>query len=155
MTTTEPRPEQTGTQAQIDTAIATLRGELGRSDSKASLLLALTGASLAGLVSVAAGADLPAAAVATGSIGAAALLAATVILLLAVRPNLSGPGWPRWPETPDEQLRTQLAAGTQLAEAKVLSAIGARKFRRIRWAVDCILSGLGFLALAAALSVAL
>jgi hypothetical protein len=152
VTATAPDRSTVADQAAVDTAIATLRGELGRCDSKASLLLALTGASLAGVVSAAASAHLPVASVAVGAVGAAGLLAATVILLLAVRPSLSGAGWPTWPRLPVEQLREHLAAGQQVDEVKVLAANAARKFRRIRYAVDCILAGLGFLALAAVLA---
>jgi hypothetical protein len=154
MTTTEPQPVAVP-QAHVDTAVATLRAELGRSDSKASLLLALTGASLAGLVSAAGNTHLPTTAVVVGSFGAVALLTATVILLLAVRPTLSGTGWPRWPGMPDEQLHAQLAAGQQIDEAKVLATVAARKFRRIRAAINFVLAGLGFLALAAVLAAAL
>ncbi|MFJ2561350.1 MULTISPECIES: Pycsar system effector family protein [unclassified Streptomyces] len=154
MTTTEPLPVAVP-QAHVDTAVATLRAELGRSDSKASLLLALTGATLAGLVSAAGNTHLPTASLVTGSFGAVAMLTATVLLLLSVRPTLSGTGWPRWPAMPDEQLRAQLAAGQQIDEAKVLAAAAARKFRRIRAAIDCALVGLGFLALAAALAAVL
>ena len=51
---------QTG--SHVDTAAATLRSELARVDGKAGLLLALTGAGLATLVSLASGRHLPAAA---------------------------------------------------------------------------------------------
>lgn len=154
MTTTEPQPVALS-QAHVDTAVATLRTELGRIDSKASLLLALTGAALAGLLSAAGNADLPAAAVVVGSVGAVAMLTATVLLLLAVRPSLAGTGWPCWPGMPDEQLRAELAAGQRVDEAKVLATAAARKFRRIRAAIDCVLVGLGFLAFAAVLAAAL
>ncbi|MDR3080971.1 MAG: DUF5706 domain-containing protein [Streptomyces sp.] len=140
-------------QAKIDTAVTTLRGELARADSKASLLLALTGAALFGAVSAASNAHLPAAAEIVGMLGLAAVLAATVLLLLAVLPNLGGPGWPRWPEMPPEQLHEALAAGARPEGAQTLAALARRKMRLIRHAVQCILAGVGLLALADLLAV--
>ncbi|WP_436735605.1 hypothetical protein [Streptomyces sp. BBFR102] len=59
LTTAEPQSVRAGTQGANETA-AMLRTELGRADSKASLLLALTGAGLAGIASAAPQLDLPA-----------------------------------------------------------------------------------------------
>jgi hypothetical protein len=139
----------------VDTAIATLRGELARSDGKASLLLALTGAAALALVSLGAGGSLPAAAVAVGAVSAAAMLAATVVLLLAVRPHLAGRGWPSWPDLADAELQAQLAEGQHVEEVRVLATSARTKFRRIRLAVDLVLVGLAFLAVAAVLAAAL
>lgn len=155
MTTTPTAPDPLHTGPHVDTAIATLRSELARSDGKASLLLALTGAALAALVSMVSGRHLPAAALAVGVLGAVALLAATVILLAAVRPYLNGAGWPSWPTLQAEQLREQLAAGQHLEEVRVLAAAAKTKFLRIRYAVDCVLAGLGLLTVAAVLAAAL
>ncbi|MBP2054329.1 hypothetical protein J2Z21_007332 [Streptomyces griseochromogenes] len=155
MSTTTPAsdPLHAGrTGPHIDTAIALLRGEVARSDSKAALLLALTGAALAALVSLGVGRHLPTSAVAVGAVGAVALLAATVVLLLAVRPQLGGPGWPQWPKLTDEELLAELTAGQQVALVKVLAASARGKYARICLAVDLVLTGLGFLAVAAVLA---
>ncbi len=133
--------------------LAALTSQISRCDSKASLLLALTGASLAGAFSVAASTRPGPAALTVGATGAACLVAATLLLLTVVRPNLSGPGWPRWATMPDEQLRDALTAGPGLAEARTLSALAARKFTRVRAAVDCTYAGIILLTLAAATSV--
>ncbi|MGW7256550.1 Pycsar system effector family protein [Streptomyces sp. NPDC054834] len=152
-TTSNPDPlqaRQAG--SDIDTAITLLRGEVARSDSKASLLLALNGAALAALVSLSAIGHVPASVVAVGAIGAVTLLAATVALLLAVRPQLGGAGWPQWPNLTDEELHRELAAGQQLTLVKVLAVSVRTKYARIRLAVDFMLAGLGFLTLAAVIA---
>ncbi|MGW7786130.1 Pycsar system effector family protein [Streptomyces tricolor] len=149
-TTPSPDPLQAGEAGpHVDTAIALLRGEVARSDSKAALLLALTGAALAALVSLGVGRHIPSPALAVGAVGVVTLLAATVVLLLAVRPQLGGTGWPQWSNLTDEELLRQLAAGQQLTLVKVLAASARTKYARIRLAVDLVLSGLGFLAVAA------
>ncbi|MFF4607762.1 Pycsar system effector family protein [Streptomyces sp. NPDC001339] len=151
MTTTEPQPVRPATQGAADAA-AMLRSELGRADSKASLLLALTGAALAGIGSAAPQLDLPAAAVVAGVVGATALVTATVLLLLAVRPSLAGTGWPMWHRLDDTELQTRLADGHRLDEVQVLQAAARRKFGRVQYAVDSILVGVGCLAVAAVLA---
>lgn len=151
MTTTEPQPVRRATQGAADAA-AMLRGEMGRADSKASLLLALTGAALAGVGSAASQLDLPTAAVAAGVVGIAALVTATVLLLIAVRPSLAGAGWPSWHELETEQLQARLEAGQSTDEVQVLQAAARRKFRRVQAAVDAIQAGVGFLVAAAVLT---
>jgi hypothetical protein len=70
LTTVEPQPGRTETQG-ADDAAAMLRSELGRADSKASPLLAFTGAGLAGIASAVPQLNIPAAAAAAGVVGAA------------------------------------------------------------------------------------
>lgn len=129
-----------------------LTGQIARCDSKASLLLALTGTSLAGAFTVAANAHPGPWMLAVGGIGAGFLLAATLLLLAVVRPNLAGPGWPRWATMTDDELHNALTAGPGPAEARALAALAARKFGRVRAAVDCARAGIILLALAAALT---
>ena len=130
-----------------------LTAQIARCDSKASLLLALTGTSLAGAFSVAASTHPGTPALAVGVIGATLLLAATLLLLAVVRPNLTGPGWPRWPAMNDNELHNALTTGPGPAEARALAALAARKYSRVRAAVDCARAGILLLALAAALSI--
>ncbi|MFM9449167.1 hypothetical protein [Streptomyces acidiscabies] len=77
MTTTEPQPLHTHTPG-ASAAVDMLRSEMSRADSKASLLLALTGAALAGIGSAAPQLKLPVAAIATGALGVCALLTALI-----------------------------------------------------------------------------
>ncbi|WP_059005637.1 Pycsar system effector family protein [Streptomyces specialis] len=153
MATTPPGPPPEGAYDRVHGAISVLHGDLARSDSKAGLLLALTGAALAALVSAAASLDLSVVAAVAGTLSAAALLTATAILLIAVRPDLGGTGWTSWPELSKEQLRDRLATGHLLEHAQQMAALATRKFRRIRTAVDCMLVGLALLALTSLLAV--
>lgn len=141
----------TPTGPHVDTAIATLRGELARSDSKASLLLALTGAGLLALISLGAGGGISAPAVAAGAVAATAFLAATLVLLLAVRPSLGGRGWPTWPDLSPADLHEHLQ-GQHIDEVRVLATTARTKFRRIRLAIDLLVCGLAALALSAGLA---
>ena len=98
MSTTAPEYEHDGSPDRISAAVTALQGDLARSEGKASLLLALSGAALVALMSTAPGLRPALPAAVAGALGAAALLAATVLLLLAVRPDLGeaagrvGPG---------------------------------------------------------------
>lgn len=147
-TTTASAPQE-----KVDTTMSTLRSELARSDSKASLLLALTGGSLAAILSAAADATFPAAVMVVGSMAAVALLCATVILLLAVRPRLGGAGWPTWHQLPLTALAEEVSQGQRVAEVQVLARTARTKFRRIRIAVDCALAGIALLTLAGILAI--
>ncbi|MFD5618931.1 Pycsar system effector family protein [Streptomyces yangpuensis] len=155
MTSAKPLAVRPAQPTGADAAAAMIRGELARCDSKASLLLALTGVGLAGVVSAAKDMHLPGPALAVGIIGVAALLTATVLLLFAVRPSLSGSGWPTWHQLPANELRARLAGGHTTDEVQVLVTIARTKFRRIRHAVHAVLVGVGALAAAAALAAAL
>lgn len=140
------------TAERIHDHINQLNTMIGRCDTKASLLLALTGTSLAGIISVAANTQPPGLALAVGAAGAALLLAAVQILLTVVRPNTDGPGWPRWPELDDPQLAAALTAERRLDEARTLARLARRKFAGVRRAVDCTRLGLLLLALAGVLT---
>lgn len=151
-TTPAPAPADGATAERIHDHINQINGMIGRCDTKASLLLALTGTSLAGIISVAATTRPPAPVLAVGAAGAALLLAAVQILLTVVRPNTDGPGWPRWPEMTDTQLTTALTAEARLDEARTLARLARRKFAGVRCAVDCTRTGLLLLASAGILA---
>ncbi|WP_407287702.1 Pycsar system effector family protein [Streptomyces sp. BP-8] len=167
MATTTPDPRQGGTrdgsddeahggpppdrQDRIVATMTALQADLARSEGKASLLLALSGAALVALVSAAGGLRLTVPAAVAGALGTAALLAATALLLLAVRPDLGGSGWTSWSRLSVGQLRERLASGYQVDHLRFMAALAARKFRLIRAAVDFLLAGLGLLALTAVL----
>ncbi|MGI5119299.1 hypothetical protein ACQEU5_07110 [Marinactinospora thermotolerans] len=117
--------------ADVRAAAEDVRIELGRVDAQSAMLLALAGAAAAlvatGPLPEAAGA----ARVLVGT-GAAALIAAVIVLLLAVRPRLKTAPFmrcaaePEWrPETPRERMAA-------------LSAVARSKFLRVRLAVDLL-----------------
>ncbi|MFJ1601539.1 Pycsar system effector family protein [Streptomyces sp. NPDC088261] len=140
------------TDKNLDTACASVTGEIARTDSKASLLLAFNGAVLAGLASVA-DKDLPAATKVIGALAVLALGVAAVLLLLVVRPRLRGDdraSFPYWATLDDDGIRSCMEGDTRAARIRVLSTLAVRKFLHLRRAVDLSLTALALLALAAA-----
>ncbi|MFJ9482664.1 Pycsar system effector family protein [Streptomyces mirabilis] len=135
----------------LDASLATVAGEIARTDGKASLLLAFNGAALAGLASVV-DRRLP---IVTQACGAAAVLAlamAAVLLLLVVRPRLRGDdcaSFPYWARLDDSAIRACMQGDTRAARIRVLSRIAVSKFRQLRRAVDLSLAALVLLLLAA------
>jgi hypothetical protein len=142
----------------LDTAEATLTGTLGRCDSKASVLLGLTGAGLAVIISSAPALALPNPAIVIGAFGAATWVAAIVALLLTVRPHLRNndrASWPYWSRLTPEDIRKQMAEDRRADRIKVLSVMARTKFTCLRFAVDLVLAGIGLLIAAAIVAVAL
>ncbi|MFK0120790.1 Pycsar system effector family protein [Streptomyces sp. NPDC090994] len=149
MTTTVPSP---GIDKNLDAACASVAGEISRTDGKSSLLLAFNGAVLAGLTSVA-DKDLPLPTKVFGAAAVLALGAAAVLLLLVVRPRLSGAdraSFPYWAQLDEDSIRDCMEGDTRAARIQVLSTLAVRKFLRLRRAVDLSLAALVLLALAAA-----
>ncbi|MFI6530219.1 Pycsar system effector family protein [Streptomyces uncialis] len=147
MTTTVSAPDK-----NLDDACATVTSEIARTDGKSSLLLAFTGAILAGLASAADHA-LPLPAKILGSLAVLALGAAAVLLLLVVRPRLGGhdhASFPYWARLDEDQILACMTGDSRPARIRVLSRIAVRKYRGLRRAVDLILTALALLALAAA-----
>jgi hypothetical protein len=109
MTTTNP----IATPQAIDATVNGLRGELARCDTKASIVLAVPLAVLAGIASKALDGDLhlsvPAAI--AGALGTAVLVTATVLLLLAISPSLKGGGFPSWTRLSIPEVAERIAAG--------------------------------------------
>ncbi|MBQ0855732.1 integral membrane plasmid transfer protein (plasmid) [Streptomyces sp. BH-SS-21] len=140
----------TTVETNLDTALAAVGSEIARTDGKSSLLLAFTGAVLAGLASVA-DKHLPPATQVFGAAGVLALAAASVLLLLVVRPRLRGGGresFPAWAVMSEADIREVLHGDLRAARIRVLSRIAVRKFRRLQRAVDLILAALALLLLA-------
>ncbi|MGV9883332.1 Pycsar system effector family protein [Streptomyces sp. NPDC003006] len=141
-----------GIDKNMDTACASVAGEISRTDSKSSLLLAFNGAVLAGLASVA-DKDLPLSTKVFGAAAVLALGAAAVLLLLVVRPRLSGAdraSFPHWAGLSEDEIRACMDGDTRAARIRVLSLLAVRKFTHLRRAVDLSLAALVLLALAAA-----
>ncbi|MEE6269157.1 Pycsar system effector family protein [Streptomyces diastatochromogenes] len=142
----------------LDDACHDAEAKISRTDSKASLLLAFVGAVLAGLASLA-DKKLPLATQITGGTAVLALVAAAVLLLLVVRPNLGGKGrvvqegFPCWAQLSEDDLLAAMRQDTRVTRAKSLSMVAVAKFRRLTHAVDTILAALALLLLAAGLAV--
>ncbi|OPF77897.1 integral membrane plasmid transfer protein [Streptomyces antioxidans] len=120
-------------------AHAEVKMEIGRTDSKASLLLAFDGALLAGVWTVATSLHLHPAALAVGAVGVGLLVASIAMLLAAVRPNLGGAhlkGFPLWATLRAEQLRAALLADDLAEHVARLSRLAVGKFDRLQRAVD-------------------
>ncbi|SEC16818.1 hypothetical protein SAMN05428945_2213 [Streptomyces sp. 2224.1] len=131
----------------LTAAHAEVKAELARTDTKASLLLAFTGAMLAGAWTVATSVHLPPAAVAFGSAGVAVLLVAATYLLRTVRPNLGGArpqGFPKWATLTPDEIRDALSEDDRPEHIAALSRIAVAKFNRLRYAIDltCVAGGL-------------
>lgn len=154
MATATPDPQRDIAQDRVNVVVGILQADLARAESKVSLLLALSGSGLVALVSVGTNLDLNVPVAVFGSLGVAALLSATVVLLLVARPDLRGSGWPSWPQLNNEELRERLMAGYKIDHLRFMAELAARKFRLIRVAVDCMLAGVGLLAFAVILAVA-
>lgn len=136
----------------LDDAVRDTDAKITRTDSKASLLLAFDGVVLAAVVG-AYDAQLPFAARAFGIGAALALGAAAVLLLLVVRPRLSGndgASFPYWARLKDDRdILASLTGDPRAAKVRVLSQIALGKYVQLRRAIDLILASLALLAAAA------
>jgi hypothetical protein len=138
------------TDKNLDAACVSVVNEIGRTDGKASLLLAFDGAVLAGLAS-ATGRQLPPTAKVFGTLAVLALGTAAVLLLLVVRPRLRGDdqaSFPFWARLDEDAIRACMDGDTRAARIRVMSALAVRKFNLLRRAVDLTLTALALLAAA-------
>ncbi|MEV6080982.1 Pycsar system effector family protein [Streptomyces sp. NPDC052069] len=140
------------TDTNLDNAHTSVAHEIARTDGKSSLLLAFTGAVLAGLASLA-DKDLPLPTKLFGGAAVLALGAAAVLLLLVVRPRLGGTdrsSFPYWARLGGEdEIRDCMQGDTRAARIRILSILALSKYQQLRRAVDLILTALALLALAA------
>jgi hypothetical protein len=142
----------TDTDKNLDAACASVAHEISRTDGKSSLLLAFNGAVLAGLASVA-DKDLPLPTKVFGTAAVLALGAAAVLLLLVVRPRLSGAdraSFPYWAQLDEDAIRDCMQGDSRAARIRVLSILAVAKFTQLRRAIDLSLIALALLALATA-----
>ncbi|MFI8425086.1 Pycsar system effector family protein [Streptomyces sp. NPDC085479] len=143
----------TYTDTALTAAHAEVKAELARTDTKASLLLAFTGAALAAVWTVASNAPLSPAALVVGGAGSAVLLAVVALLLRAVRPNLGGGGgFPKWATLSAEEVRTAFAEDGRAQDIVNLSRIAVMKFARIQRAIDLTYAAGGLLLAAAVIA---
>ncbi|MFJ4980377.1 Pycsar system effector family protein [Streptomyces coeruleorubidus] len=142
----------TDTDKNLDDACASVAHEVSRTDGKSSLLLAFNGAVLAGLASVA-DKDLPLPTKVFGTAAVLSLGAAAVLLLLVVRPRLSGAdraSFPYWAQLDEDAIRDCMQGDSRAASIRVLSILAVAKFTQLRRAIDLSLIALALLALATA-----
>ncbi|MER6916087.1 Pycsar system effector family protein [Streptomyces sp. NPDC000594] len=139
--------------ARLAAAIRTVIGEISRTDGKAAVLLASFSLPLAVLLAAVPGRSLPAYATVLIGIGTTGLVAAMLVVLFVVRPNLSGIRrgtflyWARC--TPQEAADDVGALGPdgQAEDLVRVSRIARRKFLGIRWAGDITAASLTALAI--------
>ncbi|MEV5204405.1 Pycsar system effector family protein [Streptomyces sp. NPDC053720] len=140
------------TDKNLDAACNDTITEIARTDTKASLLLAFTGAVLAGIASLT-DKELPPPTRVLGTLAVLALGTAAVLLLLVVMPRLSGndrASFPYWAQLDDDEIRACMEEDTRAARIRVLSGFVVRKCGYLRHAVRLILAALALIALAAA-----
>lgn len=131
-----------------ETEFAEVQAQIGRADTKASILTGLSLAALTGGAAIASKTHLYGFALAAAVLGVGLIGAALVLLGLAVRPNLGGNfGFVRWAAPPDaETLHQQLqdrpcVDDEQKQSAQhlwLLARSARRKYERIRRAVDLL-----------------
>lgn len=140
------------------------RQELARADHKATSLLTVSGVGVSAAAAVLPQVPLPTAALALAGAGLAALLAAVVVALIALRPR-GRPGhartrlaWPHFATQPPDRIRDQLTrlspADYHAGRLTELSLIAARKYRAVQRATALLLAALALLALAAVTALA-
>lgn len=128
------------------------REHLARADTKASLLLGLSGAAAAAGSGLIAAHHLYVVAAGFAWASVACFAAATALLIVAVRPVLTGPDWGLVRH--GAMTAEDLAAGLDDPAAAAAELLGTTtlalaKYRRIRWATDLMLAALALAAVAA------
>ncbi|MBI0299012.1 integral membrane plasmid transfer protein [Streptomyces sp. PRKS01-29] len=141
--------------ANLAAAHAEVKGEIARTDGKASLLLAFIGAVLAGVWTVASDAHLPAPVFVVGGVGVLLLVTAAALLLRVVRPNMSGAvaGFPLWARLTGDEVRALLAEDRRGEDIANLSRIAMVKFAALQRAIDVTRAAGALLVVAAGMAV--
>jgi hypothetical protein len=138
--------------ARLATAISRVRDEIARTDTKGGVLLTALGLPLAAIVATVPGHHVSPTAAALLGIGALGLLTAMLVVLLVVRPRITGA--PRgtylyWAYCTTEQVLEDLHDDTGVEDLIRLSRLARTKFRALKAAIDITVAAL--IALAAAL----
>lgn len=155
---TQPHPLRAALETEMAAEVAAVEVQLGRIDTKAGLLLGLTGAAATAAPLYVTGAGLPLAAAVFAWLGVAAFVASAASLALAIRPVLNMKS-----REPHGLVLYARASVTQIiadvARANSLEALAGKlaglstaansKYRKIRTAVDLALVGLGLTVLTA------
>ncbi|MFK4148076.1 Pycsar system effector family protein [Streptomyces sp. NPDC004065] len=125
-----------------------VKAEIARTDNKTALLLAFVGAVLAGAWTVANDVTLTLPTRIVGGFGMALLVAAAVLLLRSVRPNLSGRhGFPLWATLTPQEIPAAVS-GDLAADIAGSSRLAVAKFTGLRRAVDLTCVGGALLVIA-------
>ncbi|MGW9441320.1 Pycsar system effector family protein [Streptomyces sp. NPDC055607] len=138
MTTTDSR-----TSTNLDATLAYTAGDLGRTDTKAGLLLTLDGLLVAALGIT--GTDLHGLALAAAVVGALALIASVVLALLVIRPRLGGKGpadkggYIYLADTDPAAVTEALAGDHRVTRLQNLARIAVRKMKLLQIAGDAAL----------------
>jgi Family of unknown function (DUF5706) len=136
------------------------RDELRRADTKATTLLSVVGAALAGVVALTTRQQISPAAVAALWSAAVPIFAAVLVLLAAIRPRLGQfptPG--TWLDAVFNgpaallEARSEAAATVLAADVVLLGGIAVAKYQRVGRSVSLLFVGLSVLAVALVLSV--
>jgi hypothetical protein len=143
------------TDQNLTDAVAAVMTEIGRTDTKASLLLAFNGAVIAGLAG-AADKQLPLPCRLAGGTAIVTLAASAVLLLLVVRPRLGGAdgstdrsSFPYWAKCDAQQICTEMREDRRPDRIRVMSQIAKRKYVGLRRAIDLSLAATAFVVLSA------
>lgn len=142
------------TEAALDAALSEVQGQIARTDTKASILLAFLAGVTAGAGTAAAAAQVTAAATVVGGAGLAVLLAAAGLLLSVVRPRLTPcrGTLPHWARLTPSALREELAVDRRAEAVVTLAGLAVAKHKRLQRAVDATRAALVLLAAAAAIT---
>ncbi|WP_240152209.1 Pycsar system effector family protein [Streptomyces mobaraensis] len=130
------RQDETG----LDRALQSATESLGKTDTKAALLMG-TDTALASFAPTVLSQGAVAARVAAG-VAVGLLVAAIVVVVLAVLPGLNddgGTSFVRWAQLSPEEIREAVREDTRPNQVRVLSRLAALKFRRLR--AGCVLTG--------------
>ncbi len=155
---TEESDEPEGPSAALTAEITAVEAHLGRIDTKAGLLLGLTGAAATAVPVLTAGAHLPTLGIFAAMSAVCTFTAAATLLALAIRPRLvmrsrRPHGFMRWAGGTINEILADVGAGqfpgAQAARLADLSAAAVGKYRQIRIAVDLALAGLGWVVVTA------
>lgn len=156
--TTTPSPTSPDLDTRLAAAVAEVRGEISRCDTKAGLLLSAYSLPLAALLAAVPDATLsPAAAILIG-FGSIGLIAAMLVVLAVIRPRIRSvaPGaYLAWATADADQVLADMQeprATDRATHVVHLSGIARRKFAALQVAID--LTRLSLLVLAAALLIA-
>ncbi|OEU95478.1 Pycsar system effector family protein [Streptomyces oceani] len=141
--------------SSLTAAHADVKAEIARTDTKASLLFAFTGAVLAGLGTVAASVRVPLAAMVPGVAGLTVLVAACTVLLSVIRPRLTPceGTFPHWASLDAAGVRADLGTDRRADAVTVLARIAVAKHKGVARAVDLTRIAGGLFAVAAAITV--
>ncbi|KMS74228.1 integral membrane plasmid transfer protein [Streptomyces viridochromogenes] len=149
-TTVEPGAQTSLLDQNLKDALATVAAEIGRTDTKASLLLAFNGAVIAGLLG-SAEKQLPLLCLVPGGLAVLALATSTILLLLVVLPRLLGTdraSFPYWATCNTQQILAEMSNDRRADRLRVLSQIALPKFQGLGRAIRLSLAAVILIVLA-------